>query len=356
MNISFQDKAHLRDVSTHKDGYKIIRASVARSGMQTYARHELGDAAPVGDPNDMLTIYRPASEVFADKALNGWAHVPVTLNHPDVLVTPDNYKDYAVGEVTAKARINHDTGWLDLELMVKDGPSIVASDSTHPEFSGGYTAIIDMTPGVTPDGQKYDGVQRGIDPNHLALVTNGRAFSDGVKTRDWAKAPKPQKEVIQMDMKTVVVGDKAVQVAASDADVITAIMADHKVVVDGLNDKVGELKAENAETAKKVLSEDEIEAKVADRMAVVEKASKLVDGYDAKGKSVAQIKREVVAGVYSADAASAEVSDAEINGIFRVAEPAKVSDAAREALKKAEPKQVADGGIDWSAVQKKGAK
>ena len=159
-----------------------------------------------------------------------------------------------------------------------------------------------------------------------------------------------------MDMKTIVVGDKAVQVALSDADIITTILADHKAEIEAKDTTIGELKAENAETAAKVLSDAQVEALVADRVAVTAKASTLMDGFDATGKTPAEMKREVVSHVYGADAAGKDVSDAEINGIFRVMAPAKVDDTAREAIKGTKKKTVADGDIDWSAIQKKGAK
>jgi hypothetical protein len=37
-----------------------------------------------------------------------------------------------------------------------------------------------MTPGVSPQGEKYDGVMRDIVGNHVALVKEGRAGADVV--------------------------------------------------------------------------------------------------------------------------------------------------------------------------------
>jgi hypothetical protein len=350
--IKFTDSVTLHDVQTHQDGYKIVKGRIARTGLQGYLRRELGDNAPMGDPNDLLQIYRPDDEVFADDALNGWTHVPVTLDHPPELVTPDNVKQYAIGEVTAKAHLDRKEGWIGLEWIVKDAASIAALDVTHKQVSGGYTADIDFTAGVTPDGKSYDGVQRAIHPNHLALVPNGRAFSDAAKPAQWGIAPQPQKDHEDMTMKTIVVGDKAVQVAAVDADVITKMIADHASVVVDLNTKVGELKAECADAAKKVLTDAQVEALVADRMAIVDKARTLVADYDAAGKAVSDVKREVVASVYGDDAASTEVSDAEINGIFRIMKPAEVSDVARDAIKDA-AKNKEDMNDPWAKAQDK---
>lgn len=357
-NIQFTDSVALRDIKTHKDGYKIVRGRIARTGLQGYLRRELGDAAPMGDPNDVLQIYRPDDEVFSDAALNGWAHVPVTVDHPPELVTPDNVSKYAVGETTSKARI--DEGWLDLEWIVKDASAVAALDDTHKEVSGGYTAMIDFTPGVAPDGRKYDGVQRSIDPNHLALVPRGRAFSDAAPAAQWGATPVIQDKEVKMDIKTIVVGDKAVQVAATDASTVEQVMCDHKAEVEALNAKIeakdttiGELKAENAETAKKVMSDEDIAAAVVARKEVTDKAAEFVKEFKDTGQSLADIKRASVKAVYGDEAVAAEVSDAEINGIFRVMEPAKVSDKARDAMKQGKEKSKERTNDKWGGTLEK---
>lgn len=353
-----KDSVTLRDVRTHKDGYKIVRGRVARTGMQDYRRWELGDAAPMGAPNDVLHIYRPDDEVFSDSAVNGWAHVPVTLDHPPELVTPDNVKEYAIGEVTSRARIDGD--WFELEWMVKDNDGIASMIDTHVQTSGGYTAVIDFTPGVAPDGRKYDGVQRSIDPNHLALVPKGRAFNDAASTvAKWGATPVIlDKKEVQMDIKTVVVGDKAVQVAATDAHTIEQVMKDHKseleaaqATIEARDTTIGELKAENAETAKQVMSDADIAAAVVARKAVTDKAAEFTEAFKDEGQSLADIKRDAVRSMYGDEAAATEVSDAEINGIFRVMEPKKVNDSARDAMK--EGKEKAKPAGSWDGVYKK---
>lgn len=310
----------------------------------------------MGDPDDVLQIYRPDDEVFSDGAVNGWAHVPVTLDHPPELVTPNNIKEYAIGEVTSRARI--DGEWFELEWMVKDNSGIEKMIDTHVQTSGGYTAVIDYTPGLTPDGRKYDGVQRSIDPNHLALVPRGRAFSDAANTvANWGTAPQLNKDH-EMSMKPIAIGDAVVNVAIADADIVVKMIKDHKAeleaaqaTIEARDETIGELKAECAEATSKVMTDEDIAAAVVARKAVTDKAATFDAEFKDAGQSVADIKRGAVRAVYGDEAAATEVSDAEINGIFRVMEPKKVDDTAREVLKKGKEKAKPKG--EWDGMFKK---
>ncbi|MGB1276011.1 MAG: DUF2213 domain-containing protein, partial [Nannocystaceae bacterium] len=71
-----------------------------------------------------------------------------------------------------------------VEVMT-DKATIEAIESGKRQVSNGYMADYDMTPGVTPDGQEYDAVQRNIRGNHIAIVDRARcgpvcAVADGI--------------------------------------------------------------------------------------------------------------------------------------------------------------------------------
>ena len=336
----FFDYAPVTKYEETKDGYLLVTADrVARTGIQTYYGWENDAYADIAKKlgksnNDPIRIYRPSDEVFADAAVNAWAHLPVTVGHPDEFVTPQNYTDLAVGEVSTEAAISSDRKWFGLRFIVKDRAAIDAvHGGKYPETSAGYSSDIELTGGVTPDGLRYDAIQRNIIPNHLALVRNGRAFSDHAACVDkWGAAPLTAKEEPEVDLKTIVVGDKAVQVAASDADIVNKLIADHKAEIDAKDTEIGALKAECADTAKKVLDAAAIDALVQSRVAVIDKARGAVADFDATGKSVEQIRREVVKAIHGDEAAADTVSDAEVKGIFDHATAAKKDDTARIAL------------------------
>ncbi|MCP4487833.1 MAG: DUF2213 domain-containing protein [Gammaproteobacteria bacterium] len=347
--IKFTDKAEIGKRST-KDGYLVAMSKVARTGVQDYLASELG---MIG--NHVVRVNRPEAEVFAKDAMASLTHAPVTINHPAEMVDADNWGDLAVGEVGEG--VLRDGEWLAVPLIVKDAKGIEVAGSTHKEISMGYTAELKDA----PDGADYDLDMTNIRFNHLALVPKGRAGSQariGDSADQWGATPVIQDKEVKMDIKTIVVGDKAVQVAASDADTVTQILKDHTAKVAELNatieardTTIGELKAENAETAKQVMSDAEIAAAVVARKLVTDKAAEFNAEFKDEGQSLADIKREAVRGVYGDEAVADEVSDAEINGIFRVMTPKKVNDAARDMLKEGKEKAKPKG--EWDGMFKK---
>lgn len=116
--------------------------------------------------------FRPPEEVFHPDSLASFALVPVTNDHPSELLTADNAKQYAVGSVSEV--VTPDGDKVRASLMITDSATIEALEAGKSELSCGYTADVELTPGVW-QGQKYDAVQRNIRGNHVALVDAGRA-------------------------------------------------------------------------------------------------------------------------------------------------------------------------------------
>ncbi|MDT9702463.1 DUF2213 domain-containing protein, partial [Streptomyces sp. P17] len=89
-------------------------ARVARTGIQQYLGSE------VGRPDlEVVTVYRPESEVFKADSMASFAHRPITDDHPDEAVTADNWKDYSVGQTGEE--IKRDGDFLRVPMMVADG-------------------------------------------------------------------------------------------------------------------------------------------------------------------------------------------------------------------------------------------
>lgn len=153
-----------------RDGYFVAEARVARANnIQDYLPAEIG-LAPKADGSP-YRIFRPESAVFAKDAVASAAHRPITINHPSEDVTSVNWKNLAVGDIGGDVMRDGDA--LRVPIKVMDANGIKAARTTHQEFSLGYSANLDMTPGTFGDAA-YDGSMKDIRINHLALVPNAR--------------------------------------------------------------------------------------------------------------------------------------------------------------------------------------
>lgn len=172
MKVTVYDRSSYR--ITHREytdeGFLRVPGHVARTGIQDYLAREL--ELP-GDPNRIVKVYRPPEEVFNVDSLATYNGADITLNHPVGLVNAENYKIVSKG--VSRGDGQKSDIFVQCDLIIKDAAAIKAVNSGKCELSAGYTAIYDETPGVTPDGEKYDYVQREIRINHIAIVDRGRA-------------------------------------------------------------------------------------------------------------------------------------------------------------------------------------
>lgn len=141
-----------------------VPGNLTRPGVFTY--HDQNGKA--------IREYRPPEEVYHADSLATYEDAPVTIGHPKGGVSPDNVGALAVGHVRAgSVKPNPGVG-VGATLVVARGDAIgkVERKDVH-DISMGYDVDLDETPGVTPDGQAYDRVQRRIRVNHAALLRRG---------------------------------------------------------------------------------------------------------------------------------------------------------------------------------------
>ena len=148
------------------DGFMRDSPIVARTGVYEYCNPD----------GTIRREYRPADEVFASDALNSFRGKPITVLHPKKgKITAANAFGTAIGSILSD-------GYPKDEKYVACDIVIFAPDKIgkHRELSLGYRCDCEETPGVSPDGQAYDAIQRNIRINHLAVVPLARA---GMKAR-----------------------------------------------------------------------------------------------------------------------------------------------------------------------------
>ena len=116
--------------------------------------------------------YRPPEEVFAAESLASYRDAAVCVGHPDIPIDGRTWSGVAVGHVSGDA--SQDGRYVLADVVVSDGETIAAVRARElVEVSCGYRADLDPTPGTSPDGEAYDGIQRNIRINHVGLGPRG---------------------------------------------------------------------------------------------------------------------------------------------------------------------------------------
>lgn len=167
-------------------GYLICQNAVlARTGKQTYLKSEI---YPNCDDNSIIEIDRKPKEVFSDSTLASFENKPVTVEHPDEDVSPDNYRDLSVGYVRDVHKGSYNGEDVILGTLVITDTDVIEDikNNIRTELSCGYTC--DITEGDNPE-------QINIKGNHVALCEEGRAgIAKIVDTNKYVRDVTPKKE------------------------------------------------------------------------------------------------------------------------------------------------------------------
>lgn len=344
--MRFIDTVTVAGTRRRDDGYLVADARVARTGIQVYAGHE------VGKPDmPMVKVFRPEAEVFSKDTLSSFAHRPITVDHPDEMVTADNWKEYAVGQTADE--IARDGQFIRIPLMVADAKAIKAVEDGKRELSAGYLCDLKWEAGHTLAGESYDAIQTNIRANHVAIVRSGRAGSEvriGDDAHKWGASPvtppAERKEHSMSDALRKVIVD-GLQVETTDAgaqaiDKITKDLAASAAKIATLTaDNASALAAKDAEIAKKDAEIDTLKGKVLDgaaldkavaaRADLIGKAKAIAKDLKTDGLSDAAIKKAAVAAVIG-DEAIKDKAEAYIDARFDILVEDATKDSASDPV------------------------
>lgn len=169
-------------------GYLLCKdVPIARTGEQIYLEQEIGPGENGervrGATDGTIIVTRDEKDVFTQEAIDSFEGMPITDEHPDESVTPNNWQDLAVGYVRNVRRgVGETAGCLVADLMVCAKRAIDAIEQGKREISCGYNAVYDQ---IMPGRAR----QLNIRGNHVAFVEQGRcgplcAISDHQATKD----------------------------------------------------------------------------------------------------------------------------------------------------------------------------
>lgn len=310
------------------EGFLSGRAIVTSIGVFTYKYAD----------GTILRELRLPEEVFSPESLESMKLKPVTNDHPDGMVTPDNQKELQVGSlgsnVTTTTQYSSGAGWNDnnkitdgihvaIDMTINRADAIEDVLNGRRALSMGYTCDIEDSAGVYM-GVEYDCIQRNIRYNHCAIVDEARA-GDAAKIRlDGADAVlavpacrSGNKDAQKFEEEKTLM-KKTVRIDGVDCEVDDAVAAH----IAGLNSRIDSAEKQKAE----------LEQQIADGKTT---ASKLEAERDTEKARADKAETELEKA--RADAAD----DARIDAAVK--ERLAVLDAADKAGVKVEPEMKMDG-------------
>lgn len=343
MRYSVRDKVSLSQRVVTPEGYLYAPATIGRCGIQVYTRGELGLD---GDSSAPVRLMRTPEEVFRPETVASFENKPITYRHPDRGVDAGTWSELAKGHVRDVAKAPGEL--LGGTTWVMDAEQVERVFKGDAYLSCGYSFELDLTPGTSPDGQPFDGYQRSILGDHLAILDSQvdsprggpicRIGDEDSKQKGPKMAMKklavdglPKFEIDELAAESI---ELHIKKLATDRD---QVIADFDKYVDEAKKKAtaadakvaeltGKLTAKDAELAK--AKEDlekahavDIDALVADRAKVIADAKTLAPELEAKGTSHEIRKAAITA------ACSDETNKAVADQLFGADGIEKASDA-----------------------------
>ena len=356
------DVSQISDYQITEEGYLKVRARIARTGIQSYT-----DAS-----GGIRLEYRPEEEVASSEALDSFREKCLTKEHPPVLLDASNTKDYAVGFTSAD--VSYSDGFVESTLTVTDKETIeeIMRGNVR-EVSCGYKVDYVDQPGTTPDGQHYDGYQKNIRGNHVAIVKRARGGANVRLMLDSADAAvtelftSTKGEIMSANIVFDGVSfeaDSALAAAVvAEREDAKASYADMKRKYDEMMSNASKMKEEmdamekemkgkcdSAEGRADALAQEleavkadleaaqqvNVDSLVEERIALIDKARTSLDSaFDFAGKNAREIMEASIKAVRG-DADLSERSNDYVTAMFdTLAESPRVDSAATEELRKA---------------------
>jgi hypothetical protein len=344
------------------EGYLRAWASIARTGIQHYTDAD----------GSVRREYRPETEVASPESLASFAGKAVTADHPPVLLDADNTKDYQIG--FSGTEVVYDNGFVKAVMTITDKDAIeriMRGDAR--EVSAGYRVSYDPTPGVTDGGEHYDGIQKEIIGNHIAVVRRGRAGPEVKLHLDRQDAADPSliQNTEERLMTAKVVFDGAeFEVSESVALAITKEREDGRMSYEDMKKKYDELQAtaasmkeemdamekemkgkcDSAEGRADALAEQleelntelaaakevNLDSMVEERVALIEKAKPVLDSaYEFAGKNAREIMEASIKAVRGDELDLSVKSDDYVQAMFDTLSEGRKDSAATDELRKA---------------------
>lgn len=336
---------------TDADGFLRDSPIVARTGIYIYQQPD----------GTIIREYRPPEEVFDTDSEASFVGKPIVVGHPaSGIVNSDTAQDLAIGTILSSGYPKDETN-IACDIVIHN-PSAIGEKRG---LSLGYRVDIEEAPGITPDGQQYDVIQRNIRINHLAVVDRARAGAkarlnldgdeiiEGVETKMKIKIDSVDFEVdekianyvnslqnkeenarVKLDtanteLKSVKEQNTALKADADDKKAKLDAMTAER---DGLKAKVDAADAEKEKAVKEAV--EAVKADMQER-AELEETAKIAKVEKTDGLTNAELKAGIVKAAFGESFKLDGVSEAYINGAYSAAKEMLRNDNAKNQAAKA---------------------
>ena len=336
---------------TDADGFLRDSPIVARTGIYIYQQPD----------GTIRREYRPPEEVFDADSEASFVGKPIVVGHPaSGIVNSDTAQDLAIGTILSSGYPKDETN-IACDIVIHN-PSAIGEKRG---LSLGYRVDIEEAPGITPDGQQYDVIQRNIRINHLAVVDRGRAGAkarlnldgdeiiEGVETKMKIKIDSVDFEVdekianyvnslqnkeenarVKLDtanteLKSVKEQNTALKADADDKKAKLDAMTAER---DGLKAKVDAADAEKEKAVKEAV--EAVKADMQER-AELEETAKIAKVEKTDGLTNAELKAGIVKAAFGEKFKLDGASDAYLDGAYSAAKEMLRNDNAKNQAVKA---------------------
>lgn len=325
-----------------ENGYLTGRAVVTTIGVFPYLLED----------GSVFNELRLPEEVFSEESLNSLRLIPITNDHPSSMVDIDNIKELQVGttgEDVCRFDLVDGEIWgayktdgtaVSIPLKITEKGAIEDVLAGKRALSCGYYRDLELSEGVW-GGIHYDGIQRNIRYNHVAIVDRGRAGDAAVIRMDNAFVPtfteradsagegNHKEEASTMAKKELILDSAPYEVEEAVADAYNAVVADRDAVQAERDGLQGQLDAANAQIAslqdamKGMVKADEVNSLVKELRSVRDVADRFGVALD-DNMTIIDMKKAVIKVVNPAVADSIDnQSEDYINGAFQFCVTAK---------------------------------
>lgn len=173
LNARAMDKESARRLDSN--GFVTVEGNpISKEGVYDY----LGSQIPGydGNPDDIVKVYRPASELARPETIDSFKLLPFIDDHKWLGAKGIDPGTVPLTGITGE-QIYFEAPYLRANLKVFSEEMKADIIAGKVELSPGYLYDVYLEPGVF-NGQPYRYVQRNLRGNHLALVLTGRTGSD----------------------------------------------------------------------------------------------------------------------------------------------------------------------------------